>query len=91
MSLNLSRAVISAPMVKESNMTADCRNASFWINSLIHADVSCVEGERKEGKEKRMVFLFSLPSLTSVNFQYTAWLSESVSKVSCLLSSLCQS
>lgn len=87
MSLSLSHTVISTPTVKESNTTADCRNASFWFNSLIHADVSL--GWR--GKEKSMVFLISLPSLTSMNFRYTAWLSESVSEVSCLLSSLCQS
>jgi len=60
MSLNLRRTVISAPMVRESSVTADCRNVSVWINSLIHVEVSFLvgKGEREEGKGKRMAFLF---------------------------------
>lgn len=57
MSLNLKHTVISAPTVKESNVTADFRNLSFWINSLIHVDVSFffwlgrVGGRRRGGRE----------------------------------------
>lgn len=60
MSLNLGHTVISAPTVKESNMTAVCRNVSFWINSPIRVDVSFLFGRagREEGRGKRMVFLF---------------------------------
>lgn len=61
MSLNLKHTVISAPTVKESNVTADFRNLSFWINSLIHVDVSFFlvgKGGREEERGKRMVFLF---------------------------------
>lgn len=69
MSLNLRHTVISAPVVKGSNTTVDCRNGSFWINSLIHTDVSFLVGKggREEGRGKESGFPV-LPSWTSVNF-----------------------
>lgn len=60
MPLNFRHAVISAPTVKVSSITADCRNTSFWINFLICLNGSFLigKGGRNGGMGKRMVFLF---------------------------------